>query len=78
MAFGYDTDMALRAAAALANSEHADPDALSTGQDLTDFVQTWVGPGRSWVPLPNWPPFARCALRCGGSGRRTKLPLSPG
>lgn len=41
MAFGYDTDMALRAAAALANSEHADPDALSTGQDLTDFVQTW-------------------------------------
>ncbi|KYH46267.1 CGNR zinc finger domain-containing protein [Branchiibius sp. NY16-3462-2] len=41
MAFGYDTDMALRAAAALANSEHADPDALSTVDDLADFVRTW-------------------------------------
>lgn len=41
MAFGYDTDMALRAAAALANSEHADPDGLSTVQDLADFVQAW-------------------------------------
>ena len=41
MAFGYDTDMALRAAAALANSEHAEPDALSTVDDLADFVQTW-------------------------------------
>lgn len=41
MAFGYDTDMALRAAAALANSEHAAPDGLSTVQDLTDFVLAW-------------------------------------
>lgn len=41
MAFGYDTDMALRAAAALANSEHAAPDGLSTVQDLADFVLAW-------------------------------------
>lgn len=41
MAFGYDTDVALRAAAALANSEHADPDGLSTVHDLAHFVQTW-------------------------------------
>lgn len=41
MAFGYDTDMALRGAAALANSAGADPDALRSVQDVADFVLTW-------------------------------------
>lgn len=41
MAFGYDTDMALRGAAALANSAYADPDSMQTVEDVTDFVRTW-------------------------------------
>jgi predicted RNA-binding Zn ribbon-like protein len=45
MVFAHDTELALTAVAALVNTAHTDPDQLSTGAELAEFVRTWQWSG---------------------------------
>ena len=68
MNFSHDTELTLRAACGLINTDRVDGEQLADQQGLDEYLAPGAGPAAATATTTNWPQCSGCANGSAGSG----------